>query len=171
MMKVAILMGSDSDLAIMANAAAALEKLEVPCEMHVMSAHRTPAAAMGFASNAKENGFGAIIAGAGMAAHLAGVIAAHTTLPVIGVPIVSKLNGLDALLSTAQMPPGIPVATVATDGAYNAGVLAAQILALSDPALAERLVNFKKAMEDAVIAKDKELNEIGYKNYLSKNTK
>jgi 5-(carboxyamino)imidazole ribonucleotide mutase len=125
-----------------------------------MSAHRTPAIACEFAANARSNGFGVIIAAAGKAAHLAGVVAAHTTLPVIGIPIKSStLDGLDALLSTVQMPAGIPVATVAIDGADNAGILAAQILSLEDSSLAEKLTKFKEDMTDQVIKKDKQLQE------------
>ena len=130
MKKVGIIMGSDSDLPIVTKATDTLKALEIPFEVHVYSAHRTPVEARDFAVNARENGFGAIIAAAGMAAHLAGAIAAQTTLPVIGIPVKSStLDGLDALLSTVQMPPGIPVATVGVDGAKNAALLAAQIMA------------------------------------------
>ncbi len=140
MKKVAIIMGSASDSPIVEKAISTLKQYEVPFEVHIMSAHRTPDEAAEFASNARNAGFGAIIAAAGMAAHLAGAIAARTTLPVIGIPIASKkLDGIDALLSTVQMPSGIPVATVAIDGAVNAALLSLQILAVSDPAIAEKL--------------------------------
>lgn len=160
MKKVAVIMGSDSDFAIVQNAIKELKSYDVPFEVHVMSAHRTPELASKFASNAKANGFGIIICAAGMAAHLAGVIAGHTTLPVIGIPIKSgAMNGLDALLATVQMPSGIPVATVAVDGAKNAAVLAIQMLALSDDTLASKLENAKKEMIDGVIAKDAKMQE------------
>ena len=140
MKKIGIVMGSDSDLPVVRKAIDTLNELGVPCEVHVYSAHRTPDEARDFALHARENGFGAIIAAAGMAAHLAGAIAANTTLPVIGIPCKSKyLDGIDALLSTVQMPSGIPVATVAIDGAVNAALLAAQILAVEDAELAEKL--------------------------------
>ncbi len=133
-------MGSDSDLPTVAKAVDTLKSFDVPYEVHVFSAHRTPVEAKEFSTNARKNGFAAIIAAAGMAAHLAGAIAANTTLPVIGIPINSgKLNGVDALLSTVQMPSGIPVATVAIDGAVNAALLCIQILAVTDTALAEKL--------------------------------
>ncbi|MBE6554956.1 MAG: 5-(carboxyamino)imidazole ribonucleotide mutase [Ruminococcaceae bacterium] len=153
--KVAIIMGSDSDLPIMKKAADTLAAFEVPFEVHVMSAHRTPDAAAAFSKNAKENGFGAIIAAAGMAAHLAGVLAAYTTLPVIGVPCKStNLDGMDALLSTVQMPSGVPVATVAINGAVNAALLCCQMFALSDDALAARLAEKKQKDAEAVMTKD-----------------
>ena len=137
MKKVAIIMGSDSDWPVVQAAAKQLKEWEIPFEAHIMSAHRTPDAAADFSQNARGNGFGVIIAAAGMAAHLAGVLAGNTTLPVIGIPVKgSFLDGLDALLATVQMPAGIPVATVAVDGAANAAILAAQMLALSDPELA-----------------------------------
>jgi len=158
--KVAILMGSDSDLPVVKKAADQLKKFGVETEMHVMSAHRTPETVMEFSSKARENGFGVIIAAAGKAAHLAGFIAAHTTLPVIGVPIkASVLDGMDALLATVQMPSGVPVATVAIDGAENAGILAVQILSVYDGELAEKLAENKLAMRRAVIEKDKKLQE------------
>ena len=151
--KVAIIMGSDSDLPVVKAAISELKAFGVPSEVHVMSAHRTPELVAEFATNAKENGFGVI-----MAAHLAGVIAGHTTLPVIGIPIKSStLDGLDALLATVQMPTGIPVATVAIDGAANAAILAVQMLALSDDALAEQLVQRKKTMAEGVVEKEKKL--------------
>ena len=159
MKKVAIVMGSDSDLGVMEKAAKKLESFGVEYEMRIMSAHRTPMAASEFSANAKDNGFGVIIAAAGKAAHLGGVLAAHTTLPVIGVPIKSStLDGLDALLSTVQMPSGIPVATVAIDGAENAAILAVQMLALSDEGLAAQVAQMKIDMENAVLAKDAKLN-------------
>ncbi len=158
--KVAVIMGSDSDLPVVSAAIKQLKEFGIPVEAHVMSAHRTPAQAMAFASNAKENGFGVIIAAAGKAAHLAGVLAAHTTLPVIGIPIKSStLDGLDALLATVQMPSGIPVATVAIDGAKNAAILAAQMLALSDEGVAKKLTAMKKDMTEDVLKKDAALRE------------
>ena len=145
-MKVAVLMGSTSDTAKMAPAVDTLSEFEVEVTTHVMSAHRTPEAVADFASTARDQGYGAIICGAGMAAHLAGAVCAHTTLPVIGVPLSgSALSGVDALYSTVQMPRGLPVATVAIDGAVNAAVLAVEILAVTDPALAERLDQYRKA--------------------------
>lgn len=153
--KVAVIMGSDSDFPIVQSAIKELKKYEIPYEVHVMSAHRTPEQAAEFSKNAVNNGFGVIIAAAGKAAHLAGVLAAHTILPVIGIPIKSSaLDGLDALLSTVQMPPGIPVATVGIDGAKNAAILAVQMLALSDPALAQDLQNMKADMAQGVAKKD-----------------
>lgn len=156
--KVAVIMGSDNDLPVVRGCIKTLRAFQIPVEVHVISAHRTPAAATAFASNAVDNGFGVIIAAAGKAAHLAGVIAAHTTLPVIGIPIKSStLDGLDSLLSTVQMPKGIPVATVAIDGAENAAILAAQILALSDSEIALQLIAYKKKMAEEVIKKDYQL--------------
>ena len=159
---VGIIMGSDSDLPVMKEAAAILKKFGVPYEMTVASAHRTPERAGRFASTAKERGIKVIIAGAGMAAHLAGVLAAHTTLPIIGVPIGASLGGMDALLSTVQMPPGVPVATVSIGkaGARNAGLLAVQMLALSNPDLSQMLENFKKEMAYQVVQKAERLNKI-----------
>lgn len=155
MKKVGIIMGSDSDLPIIRKATAMLDTLEVPYEVHVYSAHRTPDEAADFAANAKANGFGVLIAAAGMAAHLAGAIAARTTLPVIGIPCrSSNLDGLDALLATVQMPTGVPVATVAIDGGGNAALLAAQIIALTDEGLAAKLEVKKIADAKAVLAKD-----------------
>ena len=158
MKKVGIVMGSDSDLPIVEKAAATLKALGIPYEAHIFSAHRTPEQAKDFASKARKNGFGVIIAAAGMAAHLAGALAANTTLPVIGIPLKSPvLDGMDALLSTVQMPRGIPVATVAIDGAVNAALLAAQILAVEDEDLAFRL-DEKRAVEAAnVLMKDSRL--------------
>jgi 5-(carboxyamino)imidazole ribonucleotide mutase len=156
MKKVAILMGSDSDLPVVRKAADTLEAFGVPCEMHIYSAHRTPEQAKNFAANARSNGFGAIIAAAGMAAHLAGALAANTTLPVIGIPMKSSTftNGIDALLSTVQMPSGIPVATVAVDGAVNAALLAIQILAVTDDSLAQKLDDKRAADAAKVLEKD-----------------
>ena len=140
MKKVAVIMGSASDLPVVRKAADTLGEFGVPCEVHVYSAHRTPAQAAQFAKEAREKGFGVLIAAAGMAAHLAGALAAQTTLPVIGIPLKSSvMDGVDALLSTVQMPSGIPVATVAVDGAVNAALLAVQILAVEDASLAEKL--------------------------------
>ena len=156
--KVAIVMGSDSDLPIVKPAIEKLRSFGVPVEARVMSAHRTPEAASEFASKAVENGFGVIIAAAGKAAHLGGVLAAHTTLPVIGIPVkASALEGLDALLSTVQMPAGIPVATVAIDGAANAAILAMQIIALSDDELSDKLMAMRTKMTEEIIEKDKNL--------------
>lgn len=158
--KVAVIMGSDSDWGTVKKAVAVLKEYGVPVEAHVMSAHRTPAEAASFAASAKENGFGVIIAAAGMAAHLAGVLAAHTILPVIGIPIKSAaFDGMDALLATVMMPKGVPVATVAVDGAANAGYLAVQILALSDEELSEKLTKAKKEMAEEVIRKDQKLQD------------
>ncbi len=151
MKKVGIVMGSDSDMPIIEKAIAVLKDFEIPYEVHIYSAHRTPEQARDFAVNARKNGFGAIIAAAGMAAHLAGAIAANTTLPVVGIPCSSGgLGGLDALLSTVQMPSGIPVATVAVGGGANAAILCAQILAVEDKELAERL-NIKREKDAAVV--------------------
>ena len=160
MKKVVIIMGSDSDLPVVEKAMDLLEEFEVPFEVHVLSAHRTPAEAAEFAKNAKENGIGAIVAAAGKAAHLAGAMAANTTLPVIGIPIKSStLDGLDALLATVQMPSGMPVATVAIDGAANAALLAVQILAVSDEALAEKLAAYRKKASDKVLEKNAAIEE------------
>ena len=156
--KVALIMGSDSDLPVVQSGITRLREIGIPVEVRVMSAHRTPAQVAEFASTAKENGYGVLIAAAGKAAHLAGVIAAHTTLPVIGIPVKSStLDGLDALLATVQMPSGIPVATVAIDGAENAAILAAQMLALSDETIAEKLVQMRQQMEEQVLAKNNRL--------------
>ena len=158
--KVAVIMGSDSDLDTMRPCPGRLKSFGVPFEVHIISAHRTPAAAERFASQAREDGFGAIIAAAGKAAHLAGVIAAYTTLPVIGVPIkTSMMGGLDSLLSMVQMPKGIPVACVAVDGADNAAILSAQLLALSDEDLAGKLSAFKVRMAEEVAEKDRRIGE------------
>ena len=163
---VGILMGSDSDLPIMKEAAKVLEEFGVPFEITVCSAHRTPERAHEYAATAINRGLKVIIAGAGGAAHLAGVIAAYTTVPVIGVPIKSALDGIDSLLSTMQMPPGIPVATVAIDGAKNAGLLAVQILATSDSSLANKLADYKTTLANSVNAKAEKLEKEGCKKYL-----
>ena len=158
MKKVAVIMGSDSDLPVLKPCFETLKNLDIPFEAHVYSAHRTPAEAAAFAKGAVENGFGAIIAAAGKAAHLAGALAAQTVLPIIGIPVKSStLDGLDALLSTVQMPAGLPVATVAIDGAQNAALLAAQIIATSDAALYEKLLEMRKEMSRAVLEKDAKL--------------
>ncbi len=156
MKKIGIVMGSDSDLPVVKKAADTLKALDIPFEIHVYSAHRTPEEARQFALGARENGFGAIIAAAGMAAHLAGAIAANTTLPVIGIPCKSSnLDGLDALLSTVMMPSGIPVATVAVDGATNAALLAAEILSVSNPDIAKKLDAKRRADAEKVLEKDR----------------
>ena len=166
MKKVGIVMGSDSDLPIAEKAVGVLLELGIPYEVHVYSAHRTPAMAAEFARRAEERGFGVIIAIAGMAAHLAGSLAAGTTLPVIGIPCKSNtLDGIDALLSTVQMPSGIPVATVAINGGANAGLLAAKILATSDAELLSRLKAYSQDLKEQVEKKDARLQEVGYKNY------
>ena len=158
MKKVGIVMGRASDLPVVKKAIDMLVSLDVPYEVHVYSAHRTPDEASNFSSEAKQNGFGVLIAAAGMAAHLAGVVASRTTLPVIGIPCKSSnLDGLDALLATVQMPTGIPVATVAIDGAANAALLAAEILALSDEDLAKRLEDKRRRDTEAVLKKNSEI--------------
>ena len=165
---VGIVMGSDSDLEKMSEAAKVLEEFDVPFEITVSSAHRSPERTMDWTEKIKNDGGKVIIAGAGRAAHLAGVIAAHTTLPVIGVPIDGgPLNGVDALYATVQMPPGIPVGTMAigSGGARNAGIFAVQILALAFPELDEKLQAYKKRMSDGVAEKAARLNEVGYENY------
>ena len=160
MKKVGIILGSDSDLPVVQKAVNILREFEVPFEVHVYSAHRTPVEARDFAVSARQNGFGAIIAAAGMAAHLAGAMAAGTTLPVIGIPIKSAgLGGIDALLSTVQMPTGLPVATVAIDGAANAALLAVQILAVEDAALAKKLDDKRAADMANVLDKDRSILE------------
>lgn len=159
MKKVGLIMGSSSDLPTVQKAADVLDEFGVPYEMHIYSAHRTPLEAREFSASARANGFGVIIAAAGMAAHLAGAMAAGTTLPVIGIPIASaRLDGLDALLSTVQMPSGIPVATVTIDGAKNAAILAVQMLALSDAALTEKLEAFRAKGTAEALEKDRLLN-------------
>ena len=160
MKKVAVIMGSDSDLPVVGKAIDKLGDFGVPVEVHVMSAHRTPEAAAAFSASAADKGFGVIIAAAGKAAHLAGVLAGHTPLPVIGIPMKSStMDGLDSLLSTVQMPSGVPVATVAIDGAENAGLLAAQMLAIADESLFAKLQEKKEQMRQKVIEKDKKLQE------------
>ena len=158
MKKIGIVMGSDSDLPIIQKTVDTLKSLEIPFEVHIYSAHRTPDEARDFARSARENGFGAIICAAGMAAHLAGAIAANTSLPVIGIPCKSSvLDGVDALLSTVQMPSGIPVATVAINGGVNAALLCAEILAVSDDELYNRLVELRKQGAEDVLKKDSEV--------------
>lgn len=158
--KVAVIMGSDSDWPVVKAACVQLQKYEIPFEAHILSAHRTPAEAAEFACSARENGFGAIICAAGMAAHLAGAFAANTTLPVIGIPMKGgAMDGMDALLATIQMPSGIPVATVALNGAKNAAVLAAQILAVSDEALAAKLAAERTEMGQQIAQKEQKLQE------------
>ena len=155
MKKVAVIMGSDSDLPVVEKCIDELKKYGIPTEVHVYSAHRTPDEAIGFAKTAEENSFGVIISAAGKAAHLGGVLAANTVLPVVGIPIkASALDGMDALLSTVQMPPGIPVASIAIDGAKNAAIFAAEILAVSDEQLRIKLREERKKAHDAVIEKD-----------------
>jgi len=163
---VGIVMGSDSDLPIMKKAALMLEDLEIPFEVTIASAHRHPELSRQFALGAEDRGLKVIIAGAGAAAHLAGVIAAHTWLPVIGVPLTgSPLGGKDALYATVQMPPGVPVATVGIDGARNAAILAAQILATSDEDIAARLKDYKRKLAEGVETKANRLAEVGYRSY------
>ncbi len=160
MKKIGIVMGSDSDLPILEKAMNILKSFEVPYEVHVYSAHRTPDEAIAFARGAEKNGFGALIAAAGMAAHLAGVLAANTTLPVIGIPCKSSnLDGMDALLATVQMPTGIPVATVAINGGANAAILACQMLALSDETLAKKLKDKRESDTKAVLEKDARISK------------
>lgn len=160
MKKVGIIMGSDSDLPVVEKAVNTLKEFEVPFEVHIFSAHRTPAEAKAFSENARANGFGVIIAAAGMAAHLAGAIAANTTLPVIGIPIKSQnLGGMEALLSTVQMPSGIPVATVAIDGAVNAALLSIEILSLSEPVLEEKLAEKRAADTQKVLEKNSAIED------------
>ncbi|MBQ6049618.1 MAG: 5-(carboxyamino)imidazole ribonucleotide mutase [Bacteroidaceae bacterium] len=160
---VSIIMGSTSDLPVMEKAANFLDEMEIPFEMNALSAHRTPDEVEKFAKGAEERGIRVIIAGAGMAAALPGVIAASTTLPVIGVPIKGMLDGLDAMLSIIQMPPGIPVATVGVNGAQNAAILAAEILALSNPELAEKLKAYKLGLKQKIVKANAELAEVKYK--------
>ena len=166
-LKVGIIMGSDTDLAVFAEAGTILEEFGIHYEITVASAHRAPNIVHKYATSAKDRGLKLIIAGAGGAAHLAGVIASLTTLPVIGIPIKAKsLDGLDSLLSTAQMPPGVPVATVGINAGKNAGLLALQIIAVADKSLEEKLSTYKKKMSDENEAKGNKLSEIGYKKYL-----
>ena len=161
---VSIIMGSTSDLPVMEKAAKFLDDMDVPFEMNALSAHRTPAEVESFARNAKARGIRVIIAGAGMAAALPGVIAASTTVPVIGVPIKGMLDGLDAMLSIIQMPPGIPVATVGVNGAQNAAILAVEMLALADEALAKRLEQYKASLKEKIVKANAELATVCYKN-------
>ena len=159
MKKVGVIMGSDSDLPVVEKCINELKKYEIPTEVHVYSAHRTPVEAIEFAQNAEKNGFGVLISAAGKAAHLGGVIAANTVLPVIGIPIkASALEGVDALLSTVQMPPGIPVASVAIDGAKNAAILAVEMLAIGDTDLNRKLWDERKKAHDAVVEKDAKIS-------------
>ena len=160
--RVSIIMGSTSDLPVMEKAAKVLNDMGIPFEMNALSAHRTPAEVEDFAKNAAERGIEVIIAGAGMAAHLPGVIAAMTPVPVIGVPINSSLSGMDALLAIAQMPPGIPVATVAINGAMNAGILAVQILAVGDAALKVKMVDFKESLKTKIVDANRDLSQVKY---------
>ncbi|SMO87230.1 5-(carboxyamino)imidazole ribonucleotide mutase [Saccharicrinis carchari] len=159
---VSIIMGSTSDLPVMEKAAQVLNDLKIPFEINALSAHRTPQAVEKFAKGAEERGIKVIIAAAGMAAHLPGVIASMTKLPIIGVPIKASLDGLDALLAIVQMPPGIPVATVGINGAQNAGILAAQMLSLADRELAERVAGFKENLKDKIEKANKELSQVKY---------
>ena len=160
--RVSIIMGSTSDLPIMEKAAKVLNDMKIPFEMNALSAHRTPAEVEEFATNAAARGIEVIIAGAGMAAHLPGVIAAMTPIPVIGVPISASLSGMDALLAIAQMPPGIPVATVAINGAMNAGILAVQMLAVGDVVLKQKMVDFKESLKKKIVDANKDLAEVKY---------
>jgi 5-(carboxyamino)imidazole ribonucleotide mutase len=162
--QVSIIMGSTSDLLVLKKAADFLNDMQIPFEMNALSAHRTPAEVEQFAQNAGPRGIKVIIAAAGMAAHLPGIIASMTRIPVIGVPIKASLSGMDALLSIVQMPPGIPVATVGIDAAQNAGILAAQILAISDVELANRLEAFKTGLKNKIVEANKELKEVNYKH-------
>lgn len=161
--KVSIIMGSTSDLPVMEKAAKVLNEFEIPFEINALSAHRTPEAVEKFAKNAEKKGIKVIIAGAGMAAHLPGVIASMTKLPVIGVPINASLDGMDALLAIVQMPPGIPVATVGINGAQNAGILAIQMLALGDKEIAEKLENFKTNLKEKIVKANNDLANVKYK--------
>lgn len=164
---VGIIMGSDSDLPVMSEAAKILDEFQIPHELTIASAHRTPKRMYEYANSAVEKGIKVIIAGAGGSAHLPGMVASLTPLPVIGVPIMTKsLNGLDSLLSIVQMPPGIPVATVAINGAKNAGILAASILGTKDSALQKKVSEYKKSLEKHVLQKAEKLEKIKYKKYL-----
>ena len=164
---VGIIMGSDSDLPVMQDAAKVLEGFGIGCEVHTLSAHRTPKAVTDYVKKAEVAGYKVFICGAGGAAHLAGVVAAHTALPVIGVPIMNKAtSGIDALFATVQMPPGIPVATVAIGGAKNAGILAAQMIGASDKTVREKVTQYKKRMAKDIATKDAQLQEKGFKKYL-----
>ncbi|MDA3928240.1 MAG: 5-(carboxyamino)imidazole ribonucleotide mutase [Prolixibacteraceae bacterium] len=160
---VSIIMGSTSDLPVMEKAAKILDEFEIPFEINALSAHRTPAEVELFAKGAKDRGIKVVIAAAGMAAHLCGVIASMTTIPVIGVPINASLDGMDALLAIVQMPPGIPVATVGINGAMNAGILAAQMLAVGDERIAQKLVDYKDTLKAKIVKANKELSEVKFK--------
>jgi len=160
---VSIIMGSTSDLKVMEKAAIFFDEMEIPFEMNALSAHRTPEEVEKFAKNAKDNGIKVIIAGAGMAAHLPGVIASMTTIPVIGVPINASLDGLDALLAIVQMPPGIPVATVGIDGALNAAILAAQMMATGDENIAKKVNHYKQGLKQKIVKANEDLKKINYK--------
>ena len=167
---VGILMGSDSDLPVMQEAEKVLTELRIEFEIHVMSAHRTPEAVVEYVTKSEAAGYKVFICGAGGAAHLAGVVAAHTALPVIGVPVINKTTaGVDALFATVQMPPGVPVATVAINGAKNAGILAAQIIGTGDDAVREKVAAYKAKMAKDIKTKDDELQEKGFKKYLEEN--
>jgi 5-(carboxyamino)imidazole ribonucleotide mutase len=167
--RVGIIMGSDSDLPIMQESASILDDLEIPYEITIVSAHRTPERMYGYAKTALDKGLQVIIAGAGGSAHLPGMVASMTPLPVIGIPVKTKtMDGLDSLLSIVQMPPGIPVATVAVNGAKNAGLLAAKIIGSSDPTVQKRLLKYQSYLEESVLKKVEKLNELGFKNYLEK---
>jgi 5-(carboxyamino)imidazole ribonucleotide mutase len=161
--KVSIIMGSTSDMGVMEAAAKILDEFEIPFEINALSAHRTPEEVELFAKNAKSRGIQVIIAGAGMAAHLPGVIASMTTLPVIGVPIAASMGGFDAMLAIVQMPPGIPVATVAVNGAQNAGILAVQMMSLGDRELAVKLESFKESLKKKIVKANKDLSEIKFR--------
>jgi len=162
--KVSVIMGSTSDLEVMKKAANILDEFDIPFEINALSAHRTPDEVAEFAKGAKSRGLKVIIAGAGMAAHLPGVIAAMTPLPVIGVPIKGSFDGMDALLAMVQMPPGIPVATVAVNGAYNAGILAIQIIAQSEPAIMDKFLKFKEDLKGKIVKANESLKDVKYKN-------
>jgi len=162
--KVSVIMGSTSDLDVMKKAANILDEFDIPFEINALSAHRTPDEVAEFAKGAKDRGLKVIIAGAGMAAHLPGVIAAMTPLPVIGVPIKGSFEGMDALLAMAQMPPGIPVATVAVNGAYNAGILAIQILSQSEPEIMDKFLKFKEDLKKKIVKANESLKDVKYKN-------
>ena len=162
--KVSIIMGSTSDLEVMKRAAGILDEFDIPFEINALSAHRTPDEVAEFAKGAKDRGLKVIIAGAGMAAHLPGVIAAMTPIPVIGVPILGSFDGMDALLAMVQMPPGIPVATVAVNGAYNAGILAIQILSQSEPEIMDKFIRFKENLKNKIVKANESLKDVKYKN-------
>ncbi len=166
---IGIIMGSDSDLPVMQEAAKVLDELGVSYELTIVSAHRTPERLFDYSGNARKRGLRVIIAGAGGAAHLPGMVASMTELPVVGVPVLSKtMSGIDSLYSIVQMPPGVPVATVAINGAKNAGILAAQIIGCADEALADRVAAYKEAMKNEVLEKAEKLEKIGFEAYLSK---